>query len=184
MKKHVIIAGTCRSGKTTLAIELSKCGYTHYKMDSIVRGICNIFNLDSHDWRGLSPKLAKLMNTIIKENETDTVSDYEKYVLDIPYLFPKDVELIDAKNVIIIFMGYGYITKEEMLLNIREHDKNNYWCKNLSDDKLLEMIDNNIKFSKYLEKECNELGIPYFDTSVDRDKVLKEIKKYIEKMNK
>ena len=184
MKKHVIIAGASRAAKTTLSIELTKSGYEHYKMDSIVRGMCDIFDLDSHNWIDLSPKLAKFMDTIINENETDTVKDYEKYVLDIPYLFPKDVKLIDSKNVIIIFLGYAHITKEEMLLNMRKHDKDNYWCKNIPDDKLLEMIDNNIKFSKYLEKECNKLGIPYFDTSLYRSNTLREIKKYIEKLNK
>lgn len=58
--KHVIIAGASRAGKTSLSIELSKCGYTHYKMDSIVRAMCHIFNLDRHDWVGLSPNVLYL----------------------------------------------------------------------------------------------------------------------------
>ena len=33
--------------------------------------IIDIFDLDRHNWMDLSPKLAKLMDTIIKENETD-----------------------------------------------------------------------------------------------------------------
>ncbi len=184
MKKHIIIAGTCRSGKTTLSIELRKLGYTHYKMDSIVRGICKIFNLNRHNWEKLSVIFAKLINIIIKESYTDMVGEYEKYVFDIPQLFPKDIKFIDTKNVIVIFLGYAHVTKEEVFKNIRRNDKVNYWSAKVSDNELLKRIDDNIKFSNYLEEECKRLNILYFDTGIDRDQTLKKIIKYIKKMNK
>lgn len=184
MKKHIIIAGASRAGKTTLSIELMKCGYTHYKMDSIIRGICEIFDINRHDWVNLSPKYAKLIDIIIKESDTDMVGEYEKYVFDIPQLFPKDIEFIDTENVIVIFLGYAHVTKEEVLLNIRSNDKDNYWSAQVDNSELLEKIENNIKFSQYLEKECERLNIPYFDTGVDRDNTLIKIKRYIKEKSK
>ena len=41
--KHVIIAGASRSGKTTLSLKLRERGFTHYKMDTIKRGLDNNF---------------------------------------------------------------------------------------------------------------------------------------------
>lgn len=183
-KKHIIIAGTCRSGKTTLSLELAKLGYIHYKMDSIKRGICEIFNVNQHDWEKLSPKIAKLMSIIIKENFTDTVSDRELYVLDTCHLFPKDIDLLDLNTTIIAFLGYSNITVEERLEEMRKYDNDNYWSKNIPDEQLLKMISYNIKFSKYLEDQCKQLNIPYFDTSFNRDEVLNTAKEFILTNNK
>ena len=179
MKKHVIIAGAARSGKTTLSLKLGQKGYTHYKMDSIKRGICDIFNLDQHNWKKLSPMIARLMNVMIKENETDTGYEFEKYVLDTPHLFPKDVHFIDTSSTIVIFLGYAYIDPNEQLLMMKKYDKDNYWTKEYSDEQLLGMIKANIEFSKYLEEECRKLNILYFDTSYHRDEVLCEIENLI-----
>lgn len=179
MEKHIIIAGTCRSGKTTLSLELSKEGYTHYKMDSIKRGICSAFNINGNDWLNLSPKISFILNTIITENSTDTVYLKEKYVLDVSYLFPKDAISINRNNTLIIFLGYSKNTVEKQAELIRINDKDYYWSSKLSDNELIEMTKRNIEFSKYLESECIKYNIPYFDTSFDRDKQIKKIKKYI-----
>ena len=74
LNRHVIIAGTPRAGKTTICLELLKYGFVHYKMDSIKRGICEAFGYDQHDWDFLNEKIAKIINTIINENKTDTIA--------------------------------------------------------------------------------------------------------------
>ena len=62
---HVIIAGTARSGKTTLSLLLNEYGYTHYKMDSIKRGICESFGLKYDNWEDVSPIMCNIINKII-----------------------------------------------------------------------------------------------------------------------
>lgn len=182
--KHIIIAGTCRSGKTTLSLELAKLGYVHYKMDSIKRGICEIFNVNQHDWKKISPKIAQLMSIIIKENFTDTVTTKELYVLDTCHLFPKDINLLNLNTTIIIFLGYSNITVEDKLEEMHKYDKDNYWSRNIPDKQLIQMISYNIKFSKYLQDQCKQLNIPYFDTSFNRDEVLNSAKEFILTKNK
>lgn len=183
MKKHIIIAGASRSGKTTLSLQLLKDGYVHYKMDSIKRGICGIFDLDQHNWKGFSPILAKLINTIIEENLSDTVANQETYIIDTCHLYPKDVNLINLDNVIVIYLGYGYISPIEQLALIRKYDLEHYWSRGLGDQELLGMIKRNIEFSKYLETECQKQGIPYYDTSYNRDDVLEKVRKEIPSNN-
>ena len=65
--KNVIIAGCSRCGKTTLSKYLKdKYGLTHYKMDSIKRGIDkNFWDGYKDDWEKVSPHIAHLIKQII-----------------------------------------------------------------------------------------------------------------------
>ena len=178
---HIIIAGCARSGKTTLSLMLNKYGYVHYKMDSIKRGICEAYNLKYNDWDKVSVIMAKIINRMIKDQTTDTNYLKENYLFDIPFLYPKDIELIDTSNTLVIFLGYSKLSTLESFNNIREHDKDNYWTNNIDDEKLKSMCHENIEFSKYIEKECQKYNILYFDTSYNRENVLKEVLNYINK---
>lgn len=170
---HVIIAGAARAGKTTLSLMLNEYGFTHYKMDSIKRGICESYDLKYDDWEGVSPIMCKIINRIILDNRTDTNFGVEKYLFDTPFLYPKDIEMIDTSETKVIFLGYAHIDVEEELKLIRKYDKENFWTSKISDEELRRWTYDNIEFSKYLESECAKLGIPYYDTSKDRKNVLK-----------
>lgn len=171
---HLIIAGAARSGKTSLSLMLNKYGYTHYKMDSIKRGICESYNFIYDDWEGVSPIMCKIINRIIEDNKTDTNYGLEKYLFDIPFLYPKDISLIDTSNTKVIFLGYAHIDVEEELKLIRKYDKDHFWTTKISDNELRKWTYDNIEFSKYLESECQKLGITYYDTSVNREEVLQK----------
>ena len=169
---HVIIAGAARAGKTTLALKLNKYGFTHYKMDSIKRGICESYNLQYDDWEQVSPIMCKIINRIILDNNTDTNYKIENYLFDTPFLYPKDIEIIDTTNTKVIFLGYAHIGVEEEMKLIRKYDKDNFWTSKISDEELRKWTHDNIEFSKYLESECKRLGIAYYDTSFEREGVL------------
>lgn len=176
---HVIIAGTARSGKTTLALLLNEFGYTHYKMDSIKRGICESFNLKYDNWEEVSPIMCNIINKIIQDNKTDTNYQQEKYLFDTPFIYPEDLRTIDTKDTMVIFLGYAHLDADTEVNLIREHDKDHYWTKSISDDQLKKWSEQNIEYSKHLEEECRKLNIKYFDTSLNRDEVLEEAKQYI-----
>lgn len=176
---HVIIAGTARSGKTTLALMMNEYGFTHYKMDSIKRGIFQSFGMKNDRWESVSPLMCNIINKIIQDNKTDTNYNLEKYLFDTPFVYPSDIQNIDTSDTLVIFLGYAHITVEEEMRLIRENDKAHYWTTKISDEVLREWTIENIEYSKHLEEECRKLNIKYFDTSVDREKVLEEAKKYI-----
>ena len=180
---HVIIAGTARSGKTTLSLLLNDYGYTHYKMDSIKRGICESFNLKYDNWEDVSPIMCNIINKIIQDNKTDTNYQKEKYLFDTPFIYPRDLESIDTSETIVIFLGYAHIDADTEVSLIRQHDKEHYWTNKISDEQLKKWSIDNIEYSKLLEEECKKLNIKYFDTSFNRDEVLEEAKKYIVENN-
>ena len=176
---HVIIAGAARAGKTTLSLMLNEHGFTHYKMDSIKRGICESFQLNYADWKDVSPIMCTIINRIIEDNKTDTNFLKEKYLFDTPFLSPKDIKTINLEDTKVVFLGYSQIGIDEMVNKIRENDLEYYWTNKISDEELVKETTENIEYSKYLEEECKKYGIKYYDTSKDRELVLKEILNYI-----
>ena len=172
---HIIIAGAARSGKTTLSLKFNEYGYTHYKLDSIKRGICEAYNLKYDNWEEVSPIMCKIINRVILDNKTDCNLGKEKYLFDTPFIYPKDINLIDLSDTKAIFLGYSRVTPEEELKNVRMREKENIWTTKIDDENLIKLIEQDIEFSKYLESECNRLGIKYYDTSYDRESILNEI---------
>lgn len=176
---HIIIAGAARAGKTTLSLMLNNEGFTHYKMDSIKRGICEAYNLEYDSWDEVSTVMSIIINRIIEDNKTDTNFLKEKYLFDIPFIYPKDLSLINTEDTLVIFLGYAKASAAKHFLKIRNNDASNLWTSKLDDETLSKNVKENIEFSKKLERECKKYNIPYFDTSFNREEVLKEAKEFI-----
>ena len=178
--KHIIIAGCARTGKTTLALHFHNRGFVHYKMDSIKRAMFNTLSLNIKDWHVISPMMASMISTIIEENMSDRVFNNEYYCIDTCHLYPIDILNMNLENTIIVFLGYTNINKEEKLRFIRENDNHNIWTSKLDDSQLLHDIDLCIQYSEEVKKQCEELNIPFFDTSDNFSEVLDEVCMYIE----
>lgn len=173
--KNVLIAGCSRCGKTTISKYLKKkYNLNFYKMDSIKRGIDkNFWDGYKDDWEKVSPHMAKLISTIINESER------EYLVIDSCHLYPKDIVKYDLKNTIIVFVGHDTISIEKKLKQIRKYD-HHAWTNFKDDDYMRYSTRLGIEYSIEARKQCEELGIKYFDTSKNFLKVRKEIIKYIE----
>lgn len=122
MKKHMIIAGVPRSGKSTLSQKISKdFGYQHISMDSVIAGIEKIFpetginsEADAELWKNIqyiSSKMALFIRAMIDSGEYDEC-DYGM-VIDIFQLLPKHyVQYIDASVCDIYYLGWILLTTE------------------------------------------------------------------------
>ena len=178
--KHIIIAGCARTGKTTLALYFHNRGFVHYKMDSIKRAMFNTLSLNIKDWHVVSPMISSIISTIIEENTSDKVFTNEYYCIDTCHLYPIDILNMNLENTIIVFLGYTNINKEEKLKFIRKYDSDNIWTSKYDDSQLLHDIDLCIQYSEEVKKQCEELNIPFFDTSDNFSEVLDEVCMYIE----
>ena len=178
--KHVIIAGCTRSGKTKLSLFLHKKGYVHYKLDTIKRAMCSCIPIKINKWDDYSPIMSSMINTIISENGTDSVINKEFYCLETCHVYPNDIYNQKIDNTLIVFLGYPNINKKEKIKNVRKYDKKNMWTTNMSDIELDKLIDICIQYSKEIERQCLLLGIPFFDTSYDYNKAVKDALTYIE----
>lgn len=126
MKKHMIIAGVPRSGKSTLSQRISKdFGYQHISMDSVIAGIEKTFpetginsEADADFWKNIqyiSSKMALFIRTMIDSGEYDEC-DYGM-VIDIFQLLPQHyVQYIDASVCDIYYLGWILHTTENRYL--------------------------------------------------------------------
>ena len=179
MKKYIILAGSSRAGKTTIALELVKRGYNYYSVDSIKRGIYNSFIKDrEEDWKKISPNLSLIIKQIILDMPTSGTNDLP-LVFDSCHLNPIDAyNNLRMEDVAIIFLAYPNISVEEVVSKIRANDKDTYWTKQLSDEKLKEITKRNIEYSKYITEECERLNLVCFDVS-NREEGIQKVLKYI-----
>ena len=187
MKKHIIIAGASRSGKTTLATRLKDLGYIHYTMDSIKRGIYNgnFMEGKGSNWKEVSPKMTKLIERLIQDNKEDINYNVEFYVIDVGTIYPEDaVRLNKMDNVILMFLGYPDVDVSWKVHQMQKYDKAlNSWTKNLPEDQITGMVNFSVGFSREVRKQCLENNIMFFDTGYNQKEVLDEIYKKIQLMN-
>ena len=187
MKKHIIIAGASRSGKTTLATRLKDLGYIHYTMDSIKRGIYNgnFMEGKGSNWKEVSPKMTKLIERLIQDNKEDINYNVEFYVIDVGTIYPEDaVTLNKMDNVILMFLGYPDVDVSWKVHQMQKYDKAlNSWTKNLPEDQITGMVNFSVGFSREVRKQCLENNIMFFDTGYNQREVLDEIYIKIQLMN-
>jgi hypothetical protein len=78
------------------------------------------------------------------------------------------------------FLGYKRITPTQKLKEIRQHSGHpNDWVEGYSDDYVLDLVRDEIEFSHYLARECERLGLAYFDTSDDFAVTLEQVVAYL-----
>ena len=98
------------------------------------------------------------------------------YILESGQLQPKIVkEMIDFNNTIVLCLGLGNLTAEDMTKQCIKYDTKESWTYSLSKDYLLEHAKDWYNCNEMLKKECPKYGIRYIDTSTDREKILSEI---------
>ena len=123
MKKHIIIAGVPRSGKSTISQRISgTLGYQHISMDSIIAGIERVFpetginsDADTDLWENIqyiSSKMASFIQAMIDSGEYNEC-DYGM-VIDIFQLLPQHyIQYIDSSVCDIYYLGTSDVSPEE-----------------------------------------------------------------------
>lgn len=190
MYKNVLIIGPGRAGKTTLSKMLNKeYGYSIISIDDIVSGFEAYPKLKIHHdgdaidtAKRLEPFLIKylseltegrLFNSGIKFVIEGTHIDFEKII---PYLESDKYR----KKYMIMGLTYNNVTEQQLYDCLRKNDTEDdwtYWCSN---EELKGNVKYLIKRNRYFDEKFNEYNIKTFDTSKEREKVLKQALKYVE----
>ena len=183
--KHLIIAGVPRSGKSTLSRRAARAlGWQHVCMDAIIAGFERCFPETGID-TGLSVNKNKSSMDILHIISgrigpfLRAMTDPEEYdqkngpmVIDMYQLLPEDyVKYLDPDICGIIYLLTGDVTVEERFCIQKEFDTPEDYTYELSDEERLEGCGYLVEQSKLMRKQCQRLGLRYFETARDREAV-------------
>lgn len=167
--KNILILGTGRAGKTTLAKMIhKKYGHSLISVESLLGA-----------FQALYPEIGmrndvycdKLITPFVVEYIKGAMSSHPgcKLVVEGYHMHPQTaLELINQNEFEIIVLGCPSLTPEQALINIRKYDDETCWTRSMSDDFILNHAKNHISQAKDLQLECKKLGINFYDTSYDR----------------
>ena len=190
MKKHIIIAGVPRSGKSTISQKIANdFGYQHISMDSIIAGIESVFpetNIDSdadtdpyENIQYISSKMAPFIRAMMDSGEYDEC-DYGT-VIDIYQLLPQHyVQYIDSSVCDIYYFGTSEVTPEERYELLKKYDTPRDYTYYKSEEENKKSCAEIVAVSKQIKEQCRIHDLPYYDTSHDREQVFKAFFNHLE----
>lgn len=180
-RKHIIIAGVPRAGKTTLCSYLAESlKYQHLAMDTIVEGLEVAFpetGIEHTDCWEFLPTCKKLIPFIKKVSST---SNYDKLsyrlAFDLYHITPEDyIKNINKNYCDIYFLGYPNVSVEEKFKQVRKFDTIYDWTNGKEDVVVKEHIKDYIDISKWFQEECKKYDLPFIDVSENRENILAEL---------
>lgn len=183
--KNIIILGIPRAGKSTLSKRIVKkySNYITIDTDSIRDAFQHALpktEINKYNGKGMKDDFPKFIEQLLYWKSYNN-QEY-RYIIDSTDIsVAKAKELFDIEDNVIVFLGYPDTTADEVLKNCRKYDKANSWSKHVGDIELKIYIEQYIEKSKKLKEECKKYGFKFFDTSINREKVLKEAMEYIDK---
>ena len=173
MKKHLIVAGISRGGKTTTCYEiLKKLDFQYMQMDIIVRAFQNHFPetgiTHAERFFNVSKKLAPFLNTCVECVEEN------RLLIDTYHLAPKDYrKYINQEICDVCFIGFPDISVEEKFYEMRKYKQREEDIQKM-DKELKQKCERLIEESKYLKAECEKWNVPFLNTSFEREKMIGE----------
>ena len=170
MKKHIFIAGTAKSGKSTLAEKICLNNkYNHIPLDYFTSSLKHNFPETKITSNVLineesSANLALLLSRVINiMNDTE-----EPFIIDSAHILPKDIiKYIDLNKWDVIYVGYPNIKPQDKFNLLRKHDKQEDWTRKRTDKELMNTVEQLVSLSKEIERQCKEYNLTFIDTSKD-----------------
>ena len=178
--KNIFIGGVAKSGKSRLAVDLSKkYGMNHIPLDYFASsfkhnfpdvGITSNVLIDKESSKLLALFLSKFISIVELKND-------EFFVLDSAHILPEDIiKYLDPQKWDIYYLGYPTITAEEKISEIEKYTKGG-WTSKRSHQELLEIFNKLIILSKNIQNTCINYSIEFIDTSnVDVLKIINDTK--------
>ena len=182
MKKYIIIAGVPRAGKSTVSKMIAKrMGYQHISMDSVIAGIEKVFPETQIDTDAsvepqqnlafISSKMAPFIRAMMDSGEYEEC-DYG-VVIDIYQLLPADyMKFVKSEKCEIYYFLSADVTPEERFEILKAFDTPDDYTYYHSDEENKKDCADIVNISHLLKEQCILYGLPYYETSHDREAVL------------
>ena len=182
MKKYIIIAGVPRAGKSTISQMIAKrMGFQHISMDSIIAGIEKVFpetkidtdaSMDPQENLSfISSKVAPFIRAMMESGEYEEC-DYG-VVIDVYQLLPRDYKtFVENEKCEIFYFLSSDVTPDERYQILKTYDTPKDYTYYHSDQENREDCTDIVNISHFIKEQCIQCGLPYYETSRDREKVM------------
>lgn len=183
--KNILIMGIGRAGKTTLS-NMIKDRWNSYSLlhsDSLKWAIIRAKGKEDYYRKNVDAQkeyehgeffqrtLLELYNSLIRNDKKGY-----GYILESGQLHPKIVsEMIDFNKTIVLCLGLGNLTVEDMVEQCIKYDTEESWTYGLTREYLLSHAQDWYNCNEILRQECPKYNIKYIDTSKNRESVLENI---------
>lgn len=184
MKRNIFIFGEPRSGKSTLASMIAlKLGYHIIRSDCERNTLKEIFpDLNINSKTALSSKKFQLyLKQLVLQYQWNGRNKYGIVIEGTDTSVSDCNELFNDGNNIIYYLGPIDTFPEELAHLIKQNDTNLDWTYDCSIEELIEYSKKYIKRAKEYKKQCELYHINFVDTSKNREQVLQQVLKDIEK---
>lgn len=190
--KNILIMGIGRAGKTTLS-NMIKDKWTSYNLlhsDSLKWAIIRAQDKEAYYREHVDIQKEYehgdfFQRTLLEQYKSLIKNDKKGYgyILESGQLHPKIVrEMIDFNTTIVICLGLGNFTAEDMVKQCIQYDTEESWTYGLSREYLLEHAQDWYQCNEMLKQECPKYDIRYIDTSSNRADKLQKILKELEEL--
>jgi 2-phosphoglycerate kinase len=166
-----LVGGVARTGKSTIARRfLVETGTPFFALDYLMMGCHAAPQLEVDPNEGDRQTAAKLA-PIVKAMATAMLENGEEYLLEGVQLLPRIAAELNREfpgQVCAAFVGYAEIDLLTKVQQLRHFDGgNNDWLRHESDEELLATVARLKAMSQWVRTECENYGLPYFDTSTN-----------------
>lgn len=180
MKSNIIISGVPRAGKTTLSRLLMSHGWTHISMDAIIAGFEQCFpetgvstyqgSSSMETLRIISGKIAPFIRAMIEGEYSGYES--ERAVFDVYQLLPEDfAKHFSSTDHAAYWIGSSDCTADERFAILKANDTEKHYTFCKTDTELHEGCEYIVEQSRLFKQQCETYGLPYRDTSYNREAV-------------
>ena len=189
--KNILIMGIGRAGKTTLS-KMIKDKYNCYNLihsDSLKWALIRAKNEEQYYRENVDKQKefehGEYFQRALLEFYNSQIRNDDKYgcILESGQLHPKIVkEMVDFNNTIVICLGLGNFSIDDMVNQCVTYDTKESWTYGLPKEYIAKHAEDWYEANIMLQQECPKYGIQYIDTSKNRIETLNQILNNISKM--
>ena len=179
-----ILGGAARAGKGIISRKLVERAATPLlSLDLLKMGLHEAVPSVRVDPNTASSEVGKRMWPLIKAMARNAVDSGTAYIFEGDMLLPEHAaELRDAAgdHIRTCFVGYADAEPGQKLREIRRFSGfPNDWLNEHSDEYVIAIVEDGIRFSRHLAEECDSLDLRYFDCSFDFEGTVDTVVNYL-----
>jgi hypothetical protein len=180
-----LLGGAARVGKSTLSRKLLIERHIPYlPIDTLKMGFANGMPTLAVDPNASSLVIGEQLWPVLHAMSVCLLENDLAYLLEGDMLLPKYVDALlrdhGPATVRACFLGYTTVSLDRKLWEIRRYGGGpDDWMRDLTDAEVLDLIAENVQYSRYLQQECALYGIAYFDTAEDYPGILERAYHYL-----